>query len=377
MKIGIVCYPSIGGSGLIATELGIHLAKLGHQIHFISYSVPFKLSQFDRNISFHAVDPINYPLFNQTLYTFSLTAKIIDVVRDYDLDLIHAHYSIPHSLCAHLAREVCGKKFKIITTLHGTDVTIVGQNKPLYSLNKYGIEKSDRVTTVSEYQRQYTHKYFGTTKEIEVIYNFVNTEVFTPREKNHEPCCLASQGEKIIMHISNFRQAKNPHGVIETFRRVLKKIKAKLVLVGDGPGIVEIRNLCRQYEICEFVQFVGKVDNVETVIPFADCIFQPSHLESFGMALLESMACEVPTVSSNVDGIPEVVKHGETGYCAPPEAYDQMAEFIVSICSSKDLAKKLGKNGRQRAISKFSQEKMVSQYLECYSSMLSNPIGVA
>ena len=370
MKIGIVCYPSIGGSGLIATELGIILSELGHQVHFISYSVPFKLSKFISNIFYHAVEPVNYPLFNQTLYTFSLTAKIMEVVKEYELDIVHAHYSIPHSLCAHLAREVCGINFKIVTTLHGTDVTIVGQNKPLYSLNKYGIEKSDMVTTVSRYQKDLTNKYFGISKEIELVYNFINTEVFKPQGTKLNKQEFTKGNEKIIMHISNFRTVKNPLGVIKTFRLVLQEIPAKLVLVGDGPGIVEIRNLCREYEICDHVQFLGKVDNVETVIPLADCIFQPSYLESFGMVLLESMACEVPTVSSNVDGIPEVVEDGETGFMAKPDEHLQLANYIISICSDDKLATKLGKNGRRRAIEKFSREKAVAHYLKCYTKVL-------
>ena len=369
MNIGIICYPSIGGSGLIATELGVNLAKMGHQVHFISYSVPFKLPAFERNIYFHAVDPVNYPLFNQTLYTFSLTAKIIDIVNEYKLDLVHAHYSIPHSLCAHLAREVCGKEFKIITTLHGTDVTIVGQNKPMFSLNKYAIEQSDKVTTVSEFQKQHTQRHFGITKEIEVIYNFVNTDIFKPAAKNGKSC-LANIDEKIVMHISNFRSPKNPKGVIKTFYHVQNQTPAKLVLVGDGPGIGEIRNLCKEFDICKHVCFLGKLDNVENVIPMADCVLQPSYLESFGMVLLEAMASEVPTVSSNVDGIPEVVVHGETGFYAPPDNHEELADYVVRICSSKELANHLGAAGRKRAIETFNKDIMVSHYLDTYHRVL-------
>ena len=183
MKIGIICYPSIGGSGLVATQLGVNLAQRGHEVHFISYSAPFKLPQFERNISFHSVDPINYPLFNQNLYTFSLTAKILEVIADYDLDVIHAHYPIPHSLCAHLAREISGRDFKIVTTLHGTDVTIVGQDKPLFPINKYGIEKSDVVTTVSRFQKEHTIQHFDIQHDIDVIYNFIDTDEFQPPTK--------------------------------------------------------------------------------------------------------------------------------------------------------------------------------------------------
>ncbi len=371
MKIGMICYPSIGGSGLVATELGKSLAECGHQVHFISYTVPFKLAPFANNIYFHSVDPINYPLFNQNLYTFSLTAKIVDVVADYELDVVHAHYSIPHSLCAHLAREISTRDFKIITTLHGTDVTIVGQNKPLYSLNKYGIEKSDLVTTVSNFQKDHTIKYFGISNEIEVIYNFVDSDVFKPG--NGSPTsCLAVPGEKIIMHVSNFRPPKNPLGVIEIFARVREKLSAKLVLVGDGPGLGEIKNKCREYDICDHVCFVGKVDNVETIIPMADCVIQPSFREAFGMVLLESMACQVPTVSSDVDGILEVVRHNETGFVAGPKQYDELASHVVEICSDSNLAKRLGTAGRDRAIAEFGKDKIVSRYLDCYERALNN-----
>ncbi len=370
MNIGIVCYPSIGGSGLIATELGVNLARLGHQVHFISYSVPFKLSTFDRNVNFHSVDPINYPLFNQTLYTFSLTAKIIDVVKEYKLDLVHAHYSIPHSLCAHLAREVSGCQFKIVTTLHGTDVTIVGQNKPLFSLNKYGIEQSDKVTTVSQFQKDHTNRYIGIANEIEVIYNFVDANLFKPIEKGPCRASLAADDEKIVMHISNFRSPKDPEGVINIFHEVRKKIKAKLILIGDGPGIGEIKTLCKKFKICDHVCFLGKIDNVENIIPMADCILQPSLRESFGMVLLEAMACEVPTVSSNVDGIPEVVIQRETGLMADPKDYQTLSEQVIEICSSADFAQKLGKNGRQRAIEQFNKEKIIGEYLKCYQNVM-------
>ncbi len=370
LRIGIICYPSIGGSGLVATELGKELAGLGHEVHFISYSVPFKLSAYHSNIFFHSVDPINYPLFNQTLYTFSLTAKIVDVVTEYDLDIIHAHYSIPHSLCAHLAREVCSKDIKIITTLHGTDVTLFGRNEPLFSLNKYSIEKSDRVTTVSQYQKDHTIREFNIVQDIDVIHNFVDTETFKPNGCGNRSC-LAARDEKIIMHVSNFRTVKNPQGVIKTFYRVLQqKVKARLVLVGDGPGIGEIKGLCKHYGICDSVSFLGKLDDVETVLSLADCVFQPSFLESFGMVLLEAMACAVPTVSSNVDGIPEVVVEGKSGYMAAPEDVDTLAERIVKICESDTLAAELGAFGRARAIECFSPGEMVGRYVRCYENVL-------
>lgn len=369
MRIAIVCYPSIGGSGLVATQLGINLAKRGHQIHFISYSTPFKLDTYAPNIQFHAVDPINYPLFQQTLYTFSLTAKIIEVVRDFDIDVLHAHYSIPHSLCAHLAREITGDDFKIVTTLHGTDVTIVGQDRPLYPINKYGIEKSDKVTTVSQFQREHTQRYIGIDKEVEVIYNFVDPAVFKPRETVER--CLAPSDQRVIMHIGNFRQPKNPEGVIKVFDLVQRQVpNARLALVGEGPEISTIKHRCREKDICHKVNYLGTVDNVERVIPMADCVLQPSYRESFGMVLLEAMACGIPTVSSNVDGIPEVVREGETGYMADPDDHQAMADRIIQICRSDDLQARLGAAGRERAIQTFHQDHIIPQYEACYERVL-------
>ena len=369
MRIGILCHPSIGGSGLVATELGVNLARQGHEIHFISHTTPFKMPRFERNISFHSVDPINYPLFNQTLYTFALSAKIIEVAEDFNLDLVHAHYSIPHSLCAHLAREISGKKFRIVTTLHGTDVTIVGQDRPLYPINRYGIEQSDCVSTVSQYQKQHTLEHFRISKEIRVIYNFIDPEVFKPGNANpNVRACLADDDERIVMHISNFRKPKNPIGLVKTFALAAQRIKARLVLIGDGPDILEIKHVCQDLGICEKVSFMGRMDNVENVIPAADCILNPSYREAFGMVLLEAMACGVPTVSSNVDGIPEVVVHGETGFMAGPDEHEALAEYVVKICRDEALAKRLGENGRRRAVSVFHKDLIVPQYLECYES---------
>ena len=371
MRIGIVCYPSIGGSGLVATQLGIHLAERGHDVHFISYATPFKLQHYRPRIQFHAVDPIEYPLFHQTLYTFSLTAKIIEVVEQFDLDIVHAHYSIPHSLCAHLAREITGRDFRIVTTLHGTDVTIVGQDRPLFPINKYGIEKSDHVTTVSGFQRDYTKARLGIAKEIEVIYNFIDPEAFKPREQPQR--CLAPPEERLIMHIGNFRQPKNPAGVLQTFLRVAREVpNARLVLVGEGPELGSFRQGCREHHLCDRITYLGAIDNVETVLPMADCVLQPSYHESFGMVLLEAMACGVPTVSSNVDGIPEVVVHGETGYYAGPDDHDALAAHVVKICRDPCLQQRLGQAGRQRAISHFHHDRIIPQYLACYERLLAN-----
>jgi L-malate glycosyltransferase len=370
MKIAVVCYPTIGGSGLVATELGVKMARLGHEVHFISYASPFKLPQYERNISFHSVDAISYPLFNQSLYTLSLTAKIIEVTQGYNLDLVHAHYSIPHSLCAYLAREVTGLPFRIITTLHGTDVSLVGQDKPLFPINRFGIEKSDMVTTVSQFQADLTRQVFGITKPIEVIYNFVDTKVFRPGGAG---CCrsnLAKPHERVIMHVSNYRQPKNALGVLAAFHLAQKRVPARLVLVGDGPDMVEVRSQCKRLGICDKVQYVGKMDNVETILPHADVLLQPSYREAFGMVLLEAMACGVPTVSSNIDGIPEVVVEGETGFMAGPDDHQVLADRLVQLCEDDDLRTKMGAAGRARAITHFEQQQIVPKYLNAYERLL-------
>ena len=346
MKIGIICHPSIGGSGLVATMLGIGLAKKGYEVHFISRAMPFRLQKRHKNIFFHPVEPISYPLFNDTLYTFALTSKIIEVAQRYEIDIMHAHYSIPHSLCAHLASQISTKKFKTITTIHGTDTKVVGQDKPLYPLNRFSLLKSDMLTTVSNYQKNYTITYFNLDKEIKVIHNFIDTKMFTHKNKSSKIReTLASKNQKIIMHISNFRKPKNTKGVIKAFYKTIGKIDAKLVLIGDGPDKEKIKNMCKKLGIKDRVLFYGKSNNVEKLLPNADCVLQPSLNESFGMVMLEAMSCRVPVVASDVDGIPEVLVHGNCGYMCSPDDYDSMAKFLIKICKDEKTAKKAWERG--------------------------------
>jgi N-acetyl-alpha-D-glucosaminyl L-malate synthase BshA len=373
MKIGIVCHPSIGGSGLVASQLGLGLAKLGHDVHFISRTMPFKLVGQEENISFHMVEPITYPLFQDNLYTFALTAMIIEVAEKYSIDIMHAHYSIPHSLCANLASRISRHRFCTVTTIHGTDTKVVGQNKPLYPLNRYSIMKSDCVTTVSEYQKEHTLEHFHLNTNIEVIHNFIDLDVFSPEFASSQVReQLATPDEKIIMHISNFRQPKNTVGVIRAFARTVGKIRARLVLVGDGPDLEQVKNLCHDLKLEDRVTFMGKRQHIEKIIANADCIFQPSYAESFGMVALEAMACCIPVVSSDLDGIPEVVVHGETGYLGHPDDYDTMADYLVRICSDDVLQKTMGQQGRQRAQECFSDHRQIEKYLSCYQKTLTN-----
>lgn len=371
MRIGIICHPSVGGSGLIATQLGIGLAEKGHQVHFISRIRPFKLEEHYPDVWFHQVEGIEYPLFDDTLYTFSLTAKIVEVVDQFDLDVIHAHYSIPHSLCAHLASEITTRKFPIVTTIHGTDVTVVGQNQPLYPLNKFSIEKSDTVTTVSSYQRDYTRDNFDISKPIEVIYNFVDEKVFSPEHFDIEKRrTMADDDEKIIMHISNFRPLKNTRMVIGAFAELIKHVKARLVLLGDGPEYDAMQTQCEELGIADKVSFLGKVKDVEQYLVNADCVFQPSYNESFSLVALEAMSCGVPVVVSNVDGIPEVVVQNETGFLAEPDDLNAMVNNLLTICQDVELAKTMGANGRERALTKFSWASQVDAYIDCYRQTL-------
>ncbi|WNC72836.1 N-acetyl-alpha-D-glucosaminyl L-malate synthase BshA [Thalassotalea psychrophila] len=370
MRIGIVCHPTIGGSGLIATQLGIGLARIGYEVHFISHARPFKLVD-EKGIFFHCVEGIDYPLFDDPLYTFALTAKIVEIANTYDLDLVHAHYSIPHSLCAYLASEITHKKFPTVTTIHGTDVTVVGQDKPLYPLNRFSINKSTVVTTVSNFQRRYTKEQFDIRKSIEVIYNFIDLDVFSPKHASLERRrMLASDDEKILMHISNFRPVKNTEAVIETFHMVQAKVNARLVLLGNGPDLNKIKLLCQQLGIAEKVTFLGDVMHVENIIPNADCVFQPSYHESFSMVALEAMACGVPTVTSNADGIPEVVEQGKSGFMSEPNDILAMAKDIIDVLSDTQLQQRMGAYGRKRAEQNFCWSDKIAEYVKCYENAI-------
>ncbi|WP_394200576.1 N-acetyl-alpha-D-glucosaminyl L-malate synthase BshA [Shewanella waksmanii] len=367
MRIGIVCHPSIGGSGLVATQLGLGIAKLGHEVHFISRTRPFKLLEDLDNVFFHSVEAIHYPLFTDPLYTFALTAKIVEVAEQYQLDVVHAHYSIPHSLCAYLAGEISQRKFPTITTIHGTDVTVIGQDKPLYPLNQFSINKSDKVTTVSAFQRDYIRQNFDIDNPIEVIHNFIDLSVFSPDNASKDVRrTLAHDDEKIIMHVSNFRAIKNTQAVVHSFNIVQQQLDVRLVLLGSGPDIDGLKVECQRLGILDKVSFLGDVTHVESYLANADCVIQPSYKESFSLVVLEAMASAVPTVTSNVDGIPEVMQDGETGLMADPDDIAGLAEHTVTILSDADLQQKMGRAGRLRAAELFNPEDKIAQYLTTY-----------
>ncbi len=362
MKIGVVCYPTYGGSGVVATELGKALASKGHQIHFISYAMPMRLDGYQGNVFYHEVEMATYPLFEFPLYTPALASKMVEVARFEKLDLIHAHYAVPHATSAYLAREIVGNGLKIVTTLHGTDITLVGLEPSFLPVMKFSIEKSDGVTAVSRFLREKTTTNYGINKAIEVIPNFVDTEKYKRMEC--EDICekFAPKGEKILMHTSNFRAVKRVHDVIRIFHEVRKKIPSKLILVGDGPDRSSCELLVRELGIQDNVKFLGKQLELVPILSAADLFLMPSQSESFGLSALEAMSCGVPVISSSVGGLPELQVHGETGYIAEIGDIERMARYAVELLTSESKYALFSANARRRAVEHFDINRIVGQY---------------
>ncbi len=362
MKIGVVCYPTYGGSGVVATELGKALASKGHQIHFISYAMPMRLDGYQGNVFYHEVEMATYPLFEFPLYTPALASKMVEVARFEKLDLIHAHYAVPHATSAYLAREIVGNGLKIVTTLHGTDITLVGLEPSFLPVMKFSIEKSDGVTAVSRFLREKTTTNYGINKAIEVIPNFVDTEKYKRMEC--EDICekFAPKGEKILMHTSNFRAVKRVHDVIRIFHEVRKKIPSKLILVGDGPDRSSCELLVRELGIQDNVKFLGKQLELVPILSAADLFLMPSQSESFGLSALEAMSCGVPVISSSVGGLPELQVHGETGYIAEIGDIERMARYAVELLTSESKYALFSANARRRAVEHFDVNRIVGQY---------------
>ena len=367
MKIGITCYPTYGGSGVVATELGKGLAKRGHQIHFISYAMPMRLDGFMNNIFYHEVEMATYPLFEFPLYTPALASKMVEVAKFEKLDLIHAHYAIPHATSAYIAKQILNDEhLRIITTLHGTDITLIGLEPSFLSVMKFSIEKSDGVTAVSRFLKEKTITNYGINKEIEVIPNFVDTELFKRMADTNLRKTIAPNGEKILIHISNFRIVKRVTDVIRIFNLVLKKIPSKLVLVGDGPDRSNCENLCRELQLGDNVKFLGKQAELVELLSAADLFLMPSQSESFGLSALEAMACEVPVISSSVGGLPELVVHGETGYIAEIGDVERMAKYATELLSNNTRREMFAKAGRKRAVENFDIDQIVGVYERHY-----------
>lgn len=368
MKIGMVCYPTYGGSGIVATELGLELAKRGNEVHFISYALPTRLNQFQENVFFHKVESPNYPLFEFQMYSLTLAGKIIDVIKYEEIDVLHVHYAIPHAISGFLAKEILkeSNQIKLITTLHGTDVTLVGLEPAFSPLVKFALEQSDIITAVSKYLADKTKQQFRIEKQIREIPNFVDTSLY---KRADYKCCkkqFATNNEKIITHISNFRPVKRVPDVIRIFAKVIETHPAKLLLIGDGPDRSECERIARELQICKHIRFLGQQTSLVELLSLTDIFLLPSQSESFGLSALEAMSCGVPVVATNIGGIPEVVIHGETGYVAELGDISRMAKYVVELIENPKKWNVFSKNARKLAEEKFNIKKIVDEYVSLY-----------
>ena len=369
MNIGIVCYPTFGGSGVVATELAKGLAKRDHNVHILSYARPARLDTFRTNISYHEVNMNTYPLFEYPPYDLALANQMANLIEYEKIDVLHVHYAIPHATSAYLAKQILGEKaahVPLITTLHGTDITIVGSDPSYKSVVDFSINQSDGVTAVSEYLRDETYERFDIQKDIKVIPNFIDLDRFKKSDKNHFKKAICPSDEKVVVHVSNFREVKRVPEVVSVFARVLENgIDSKLLLVGDGPDRQRAEQRCRELGICNHVRFLGKQDQVEDILSIADLFLIPSGSETFGLAALEAMSCSVPVISSNIGGLPEVNIHGETGYLCDLDDIDCMGDYAVKILSDEELHEEMSANARKQA-QKFEMSKIITQYEEYY-----------
>jgi N-acetyl-alpha-D-glucosaminyl L-malate synthase BshA len=352
MKIGIVCYPTFGGSGVVATELGKALADRGHQVHFVTYNQPARLDLFSENLFYHEVSVSNYPLFDFPPYELALASRLVDVVRFEKLDILHVHYAIPHASAAFMAKQILmtyGIYIPVVTTLHGTDITLVGKDRTFKPVVTFSINKSDGVTAVSEHLRNDTYNFFEIENDIRVIPNFIDLKRFNLKAKDHFKKAIAPSGEKIIVHTSNFRKVKRTQDVIKMFAKIVKKIPAKLLMVGDGVERSYCEQLARDLNVCDEVRFLGKQDAIEEILSVSDLFLMPSESESFGLAALEAMACKVPVISSNAGGLPELNIDGETGFLKDVGDVDGMAEKAIYILEDEERLKTFKENALARA----------------------------
>lgn len=373
MNIAVTCYPTYGGSGVVATELGKALAERGHKVHFVSYGIPMRLNHLKENIYYHEVEMSNYPLFEFPLYSLALASKMIEVCEYEQIDLFHVHYAIPHSVSAYLAKQILEKnnqKVKVITTLHGTDITLVGLEPSFLPLVKFSIEKSDGVTAVSKFLKEKTITNYQINKEIEVIPNFVDTEIYKPKEDCVFKSHFAPNGEKVLVHISNFRPVKRVPDVVKIFYLVREKIPSKLILAGDGPERTECERLVRELNIKDDVYFLGKQEAVVDILNASDLFIMPSQSESFGLSALEAMACGIPTITTSIGGLPELVIHNETGFIAEIGDVERMSKYAIELLSNINKYRKFSENARQRAVELFNKNKIVEQYEEFYKRIL-------
>jgi N-acetyl-alpha-D-glucosaminyl L-malate synthase BshA len=374
MRIGITCYPVYGGSGVVATELGKALAARGHEIHFIAYSMPFRLGPVTENVFFHEVDVNVYPLFEYPNYSLNLTSKMVDVVKYENLDLLHVHYAIPHATSAVLARQILaseGVHVPVVTTLHGTDITIVGRDPSFQPVVNYSINQSDGVTAVSDFLRVETFDRFDVRRDIEVIPNFIDTSRFRRLNKQHFKQAICPDGEKLLVHVSNFRPVKNAPQVVEVFHRLRQQdIPVKLILVGDGPDRIPAERLARDLGVYDEIRFLGKQEPVEEILSIADVFIMPSGSETFGLAALEAMACGVPVVASEIGGLPELVEQGVSGCLCPLDDVEAFTKRTADILTDEDKHRAMSRAARERAETNFSAARIIPHYESYYEQVI-------
>ncbi|MEN6532246.1 MAG: N-acetyl-alpha-D-glucosaminyl L-malate synthase BshA [Bryobacteraceae bacterium] len=373
MKIGITCYPTYGGSGIVATELGLELANRGHEVHFISYANPIRLDTGNPRIHYHEVEVSTYPLFQFPPYCLALASRMAEVAAGYELDLLHVHYAIPHSIAAMLARDMVAPKFRLpfITTLHGTDITLVGMDRSYFPITRFSIERSDGVTAVSEDLRQRTVEVFGVKNEIRVIHNFVNCDIYRPDPERRETRPYAPEPEKLLIHISNFRPVKRVLDCVRILHEARKHVPAHLLMVGDGPERGPAESLARELGVESHVTFLGKQDHVERLLALADVLLLPSELESFGLAALEAMACGVPPVATAVGGVGELVIDGVNGFLAPVYDVAEHSERVVRLLADGALYARMSQAARETALNRFSSARMIPMYEQYYRDVCS------
>jgi N-acetyl-alpha-D-glucosaminyl L-malate synthase BshA len=371
MRIGITCYPTYGGSGVVATELGKKLAQIGHEVHFISYALPYRLNRFQSNLYFHEVEVLKYPLFEYPPYSLSLASKMTEVVESAQLDILHVHYAIPHASSAYLAREMSdGKRLKFITTLHGTDITLIGSDPSYLKIVKFSIEQSNGVTAVSAYLRDETKRIFEIQQPIEVIPNFIPDDFLIAEPSHDMRNCCAKKDEYILTHISNFRPLKRVTDLIYVIEKVIQHHKVKLLMVGDGPERFTAERLCKELGLCDKIVFMGKQENVSEILAVTDLFLLPSENESFGLAVLEALACGVPCVTTDAGGLPEVNIHGTTGFTSKVGDIEAYSDFIIELLSNHELRSKFSRNAREISRERFSADRIVPQYISYYENIL-------
>jgi len=378
MKIGIVCYPTFGGSGVVATELGLQLANRGHEVHFITYERPVRLEGFRDNVYYHEVLPFKYSLFKYTPYETTLAGKMVDVTLNEGLDVMHVHYAIPHASVAYLAKSILKSKgvtIPIITTLHGTDITLVGKDPALKAVVEFSINNSDGVTSVSNFLKDATYENFEIDNQIDVIYNFIDFDKFKKLDKDHFKKAIAPDDEKILTHVSNFRSVKRAEDALYIFEKVIQQIPSKLLMIGDGPERAKLEIICRERGLCDQIRFLGKQGAIDQLLSVSDLFLLPSSNESFGLAALEALSLGVPVISSNAGGIPEVNRDGYTGYLCDVGDIAAMSDRAISLLSNEALLDKFSKQASEHART-FDVKNIVSQYEELYHRVLRAPVQV-